>query len=105
MQAVTFLSLIYLALVSVYQAVQACLSFYSLLFAAPILLAYIALSFGLLKVGKANLLMYVPLFLTFDSALQLAIFLETRIRHREERKWVKLAEGKYYHVGTEIRMH
>ena len=68
------------------------------------MVAYLALSFGLFKVGKASLVKYMPVFLTFDSALQLAIFLETKIRYRKERKWVKLAEGKYYHVGTEIRV-
>ena len=102
MQAIAFLSLTYFILGCAYQATLANLSFHSLVFATPFLLTCMALSYGLLKVGKANLLGYVPLFLTFDSALQLAIFLETKIRYRKERKWVKLAEGKYYHVGSEI---
>jgi len=34
----------------------------------------------------------------------MAVFLEAKIRSKGEPKWVKLVEGKYYHVGTEIRM-
>jgi len=105
MQAVTFLSLIYFILVSLYQTFQAELSLHIMFFAVPFLLAYLALSYGLLKVGRSKLIWYVPLFLTFDSALQLFVFLETKLRHRKEEKWVKLAEGKYYHVGTEINMN
>jgi len=103
MQSMTFLSLVYFILACFYQTVQADLCIQCLVYAAPFLVAYLALSFGLFKVGKASLVKYVPVFLTFDSALQLAIFLETKLRYRKERKWVKLAEGKYYHVGTEIR--
>jgi len=105
MQTMAFLSLIYLILVFLFQTSRAELSLYTMFFAAPFLLDYLALSYGLLKVGRSDLLWYVPLSLTFDSALQLAVLLETKIRYRKEMKWVKLAEGKYYHVGTELKLN
>ncbi|MGB6681469.1 MAG: glycosyltransferase family 2 protein [Candidatus Bathyarchaeia archaeon] len=104
MQSVTFLSLIYFILVCFYQAFRGDLSLYTIFFALPFLLNFLSVSYGLLKAGKSNLIWYVPLFLTFDSALQLFVFLETKFRYRQEMKWVKLVEGKYYHVGTELKM-
>ena len=104
MQAISLLSLIYFAIIFSQSALHGPLTAYSLAFAAPLLLIYLALAFGLVKVGKARLLPYIPLFLTLDSALQMAVFLEAKIRSKGEPKWVKLVEGKYYHVGTEIRM-
>lgn len=86
MQSVTFLSLIYFILVCFYQAFRGDLSLYTIFFAAPFLLNFLSLSYGLLKVGKSNLIWYVPLFLTFDSALQLFVFLETKFRYRKEMK-------------------
>lgn len=103
MQAVGFISLVYLVLACFYQAIQGQLTFASLIFAAPFLSTSLALALGLYKVGKSNLLCYIPLFLTFDSALQLYVFLETKLRFKEERHWVKLGEGQYYHTGSEIR--
>jgi hypothetical protein len=80
------------------------LMFRSNVFTVPLLSTYFALAFGLYKVGKTNLLRYIPLFLAFVSALQMVIFLETKIRFKEERHRVKLTKGQYYHVGSEIRM-
>ncbi len=71
--------------------------------ASPFLLHNIALIWGMLKVNKARLIPYVPVFLTFDALLQLWCFVDVRLRWREEQKWVKLSRGKYYHTGTEIR--
>jgi cellulose synthase/poly-beta-1,6-N-acetylglucosamine synthase-like glycosyltransferase len=103
MQATAFLSLLYLVIVCGYQAIRWGLTFFSLIFAVPLLLTYCALALGLIKVGKASLLRYVPLFLAFDSALQLIIVAETKLRFREERHWVQLAKGEYYHSGATIR--
>lgn len=103
MQATAFLSLLYLVIVCGYQAIRGDLGFFSLIFAMPLLLTYFALALGLIKVGKASLLRYVPLFLAFDSALQLIIFAETKLRFGEERHWVQLAKGEYYHSGTAMR--
>ncbi len=103
MQATAFLSLIYFLSIFAYYSLGDALTIRVLTFIAPFLLANFTLGYGLVKVGKARLLPYVPLSLLFDSALQLAIFLETKIRFRKEHKWVKLVKGKYYHAGTEIR--
>jgi cellulose synthase/poly-beta-1,6-N-acetylglucosamine synthase-like glycosyltransferase len=104
MQAIALVALFYFVLVCAYQSLHGELTFRSLAFGAPLLLTYSALAYGLIKVGRTNLLRYIPLFLTFDSALQMLIFLETKMRFKEERHWVKLATGQYYHAGTEIRM-
>ncbi len=103
MQAVALLSLIYFIAIFAHDALHGSLTIFSSAFAAPLLLIYSALAFGLLKVGKARLLPYIPIFLTFDSALQMAVFLGAKISSKEP-KWVKLVDGKYYHAGTEIRM-
>ena len=103
MQSTAFLSLVFFILVCIFFALSQNLAIQSLTFAAPFLLTNFALGYGILKVGKARLLPYVPISLTFDSALQLTIFLETKIKFRKEHKWVKLVKGKYYHAGTEIR--
>ena len=103
MQSMAFLSLFYFVLVCAFRALGGVLLVKSLAFAVPFLLTNLALAFGLLKVNKAKLLPYVPISLTLDSALQLAIFLETKVRFRTEHKWVRLAKGKYYHAGTDIR--
>ncbi|MEM2882043.1 MAG: glycosyltransferase family 2 protein [Candidatus Bathyarchaeia archaeon] len=104
MQAMALLSLIYFILAFAHCAPHGPSTVYGLAFAAPLLLTYSALAFGLLKVGKAKLLPYIPIFLTLDSALQMVVFLETKILSKGEPKWVKLVDGKYYHAGTEIRM-
>ncbi|MEM2364252.1 MAG: glycosyltransferase family 2 protein [Candidatus Bathyarchaeia archaeon] len=104
MQAMALLSLIYFILASSHSASNGPLTVHGLALAAPLLLTYSALALGLLKVGKAKLLPYIPIFLTLDGALQMAVFLGTKILSKGEPKWVKLADGKYYHVGTEIRM-
>jgi cellulose synthase/poly-beta-1,6-N-acetylglucosamine synthase-like glycosyltransferase len=104
MQPIALLSLIYFLLILAYTGITKTLSIWTTIFATPFLLTYIALALGLVKVGKAKLLPYIPLFLTFDSALQLIIFLETKIRFDKERKWIKLVKGKYYHSGTMIRV-
>jgi cellulose synthase/poly-beta-1,6-N-acetylglucosamine synthase-like glycosyltransferase len=104
MQAVAFISLIYFALVCAYEFILGELTVNTLVFVTPFLMDYVALSYGLIKVGKKNLLPYVLVFLTFDSALQMTIFLETKIRFKEERHWVQLGKGEYYHSGTEIRI-
>lgn len=104
MQPTAFLSLTYFLLILIYANIMNNLSLSIAAFATPFLLTYIALALGLVKVGKAKLLPYIPLFLTFDSALQLAIFLKTKFSFKKEQKWVKLVKGKYYHSGTEIRV-
>ena len=103
MQATALLSLIYFITVCAYQNVLGVLTINSMVFATPFLLTFAALAFGLIKVGKTSLLLYVPLFLTFDNALQMAIFLETKLRFKEEKHWVQLATGEHYHVGVEMR--
>ncbi len=72
--------------------------------ASPFLLHNLALMWGLFKAAKARFIPYVPIFLTADALLQLWCFADVRLRWREEPKWVKLASGKYYHVGSELRM-
>ena len=104
MQPTALLSLIYFLLILAYAGITNNLSFSIATFASPFLLTYIALALSLVKVGKARLLPYIPLFLTFDSALQLVVFLKTKISFKKEQKWVKLVKGKYYHSGTEIRV-
>lgn len=104
MQPTALLSLIYFLFILTYTSVTKTLSLGISYFAVPLLLTYMALALGLVKVGKARLLPYIPLFLTFDSALQLVIFLRTKISFKKEQKWVKLVKGKYYHSGTEIRV-
>jgi cellulose synthase/poly-beta-1,6-N-acetylglucosamine synthase-like glycosyltransferase len=103
MQATAFLSLIYLILVCAYQNVLGLLTINSMVSARPFLVTFAALVYGLIKVGKTSLLPYVPLFLTFDNALQMAIFLETKLRFKKEKHWVQLAMGEHYHVGVEMR--
>jgi len=103
MQATAFLSLIYFILVCAYQNVLGVLAINSMVSATPFLLTFAALAFGLVKVGRTSLLLYVPLFLTFDNALQMAIFFETKLRFKEEKHWVQLATGEHYHVGVEMR--
>jgi len=104
MQATAFLSLIYFILVCAYQNVLGVLTINSMVSATPLLLTFAALAFGLIKVGKTSLLLYVPLFLTFDNALQMAIFLETKLRFKKEKHWVQLATGEHYHLGVEMRI-
>ncbi|MEM3527922.1 MAG: glycosyltransferase family 2 protein, partial [Candidatus Bathyarchaeia archaeon] len=104
MQATAFLSLTYSIMVWIYQATIGRLTFFSIIFITPLLLICMALTFGLLKVGRKDLIPYIPLFLTFDASLQMIVFLDTKLRLREERHWVKLGRGQYYHSGTEIRM-
>jgi cellulose synthase/poly-beta-1,6-N-acetylglucosamine synthase-like glycosyltransferase len=70
----------------------------------PFILHNIALVAGMVKVKRRRFIPYIPAFLTFDALLQLWCFIDVRIRWREEQKWVKLSSGKYYHVGTELRM-
>ncbi len=104
MQQTAFLSLLYFALIFANSVIQGSLRVSILYYAIPTMLTYLALALGLIKVGKEKLLPFIPVFLTFDSALQFAIFLETKIRLKKEQKWVKLVKGKYYHSGTGIRM-
>ena len=104
MQPTALLSLIYFLLILAYAGITNNLSFSVAAFASPFLLTFIALALGLDNVGKARLLPYIPLCLTFDSALQLVVFLKTKISFKKEQKWVKLVKGKYYHSGTEIRV-
>jgi hypothetical protein len=40
--------------------------------------------------------------LTFDSVLQIIIYIETKLNIREERHWIKLIKGESYHVGREM---
>ena len=76
-----------------------------IVFAASLFLMHnLALIWGLSKVKKVRLISYVPVFLTLDALLQLWCFIAVRFHWRGEQKWVKLTRGKYYHVGTEIRV-
>lgn len=102
-QAAAFLSLFYFIIVAVYQALNGSLTGINLFFGLPFILMNFALSLGLIRVGKIRLLRYVPISLTFDGALLIFVFLTTKIKIREP-KWVKLTKGKYYHVGSDIRM-
>lgn len=104
MQVTTFLSLIYFIIIFIYFILHGGIIGNTLIFAAPFGLTYLSLLYGLWKVDKKRLIPYIGLFLTFDSVLQLAVFLDTKIRIKKEHKWVKLVKGKYYHTGTEIRM-
>ena len=72
--------------------------------ALPFILHNVAIVWGLLKSKKSKFLSYVPIFLTFDALLQLWCFIVIRIDRKKEQEWVKVSSGKYYHVGTEIRM-
>jgi cellulose synthase/poly-beta-1,6-N-acetylglucosamine synthase-like glycosyltransferase len=103
MQATAFLSLIYFILVCAYQDMLGVLTINSMVSATPFLLTFVALAYGLIKVGKTGLLPYVPLFLTFDNALQMVIFFETKLRFKKEKHWVQLAKGEHYHMGVEVR--
>ncbi|MGQ9543059.1 MAG: glycosyltransferase [Candidatus Bathyarchaeia archaeon] len=104
MQATTFLSLLYSAIIYTYQAAYGGLTVSSLIFITPLILIYLTLNFGLLKIGRRDLLPYVPLFMILDTSLQMIVFLDTKVRFRKEQHWVKLGKGEYYHAGTEIRM-
>ncbi len=103
MQAVSFFSLVYFASLCAYYTATGELTFGTLFFIIPFSLTYLSLISGLIKVGMRRLLPYTPLSLTFDNTLQMLIFLETKLRFKKERHWLKLAKGKYYHAGTEIR--
>ena len=72
--------------------------------ASPFIFHNIALIWGILKTKKSKFLPYIPIFLTFDALLQLWCFIAIRIDRKKEQEWVKISSGKYYHVGTEIRM-
>lgn len=102
LQATGFLSLIFFLVVCVYQTICGVFMLQSLIFLLPFLVTYIALTYGLIKMNKKYLLPYVLLFLTFDSALQMIVLIETKIRFKEERHWIKLGKGDYYHAGSEI---
>jgi cellulose synthase/poly-beta-1,6-N-acetylglucosamine synthase-like glycosyltransferase len=102
-QATAFLSLIYFITVSAYHTLINAFTIHSLIFGFPFFLMNFTLALGLLKVGKRRLLPYVPLSLTFDGVLLLFVFVDTKINFREP-KWLKLTKGKYYHVGSEIRI-
>ncbi|MGQ9543180.1 MAG: glycosyltransferase [Candidatus Bathyarchaeia archaeon] len=72
--------------------------------ASPFIMHNLALTAGIVKVKRRNLLPYIPVFTTFDALLQLLCFLEVRLRWGREQRWVMLGLGKYYHSGTEIRI-
>jgi cellulose synthase/poly-beta-1,6-N-acetylglucosamine synthase-like glycosyltransferase len=72
--------------------------------ASPFLLHNLGLMCGLFKAAKARFIPHVPIFLTADALLQLWCFVDVRLCRGEEPKWVRLASGKYYHVGSELRM-
>ncbi len=72
--------------------------------ASPFIFHNIAIVWGIIKSKKLKFLPYIPIFLTFDALLQLWCFIEIRINWRKKQEWVKVSSGKYYHVGTKIRM-
>jgi len=72
--------------------------------ASPFIFHNIAMVWGILKIKKSKFLPYIPVFLTFSALLQLWCFIAIRINRKKEQEWVKVSSGKYYHVGTEIRM-
>jgi len=72
--------------------------------ASPFIFHNIAMVWGILKIKKSKFLPYIPVFLTFSALLQLWCFIAIRIDKKKEQEWVKVSSGKYYHVGTEIRM-
>ncbi|MBS7629527.1 glycosyltransferase family 2 protein, partial [Candidatus Bathyarchaeota archaeon] len=104
MQPTALLSLIYSITVWIYHVTIGKLTYFDFIFITPLILIYLTLIFGLLKVGRRDLIAYIPLFLTFDTSLQMMVLLDTKLRLREERHWIKLGRGQYYHAGTEIRM-
>ena len=104
MQSMAFFSLIYFLMIVLNRIIQDTLTSYAIIYFIPTLFMYLALSYGLIKIGKTKFLPYVPLLLTFDSALQAYVFLETKTLEKEEQKWVMLLKGKYYHVGSKIKM-
>ncbi|WP_455278357.1 glycosyltransferase [[Eubacterium] cellulosolvens] len=105
MQTTAFLSLIYFIITSTYLMLTEQFKSVSLISALPLMGIYFSLAFGLLKVNKRNLLPYIPILLTFDSVLQIIIFIEAKLKIREERHWVKLAKGEYYHIGREMHVY
>ena len=104
MQSMAFFSLIYFLIIVLNRTIQDTLTSYAIIYFIPTLFMYLALSYGLIKIGKTKFLPYVPLLLTFDSALQAYVFLETKTLEKEEQQWVMLLKGKYYHTGSKIKM-
>jgi cellulose synthase/poly-beta-1,6-N-acetylglucosamine synthase-like glycosyltransferase len=72
----------------------------------PFILGNIVTALGLKKVGKPKLMPYVLPYFILDGALQVYCFLDARLRciFGKCSGWAMLAEGKYYHVGTPIRI-
>jgi cellulose synthase/poly-beta-1,6-N-acetylglucosamine synthase-like glycosyltransferase len=104
MQTTAFLSLLYFIFILVNPIKWFGILSNKVLLSFPFLFIIITLIYGLWKVKKTTLIKYLPIFIIFDCALQLVIFLETKVRIKKEYKWVKLVKGKYYHTGAQIRM-
>ena len=103
-QMTGIVSLIFLVIILLRNLLSSMMDYSDIYFAAsPFIMHNIALTAGLAKVGRRQLIPYVPIFTTFDALLQLTCFLDVRLRWRTEQKWVMLGLGKYYHSGTEIR--
>lgn len=73
----------------------------------PFLISLLALSIGLLKMREGRLIPFIPIYLTFDSALSLVCLLAARTLSAlgKEVRWERLSRKKYYHNGTKIRIN
>jgi hypothetical protein len=98
-------SLFVLIGIIIHNSLLAKINISNMIFAAsPFIFHNIAIVWGIIKSKKLKFLPYIPVFLTFDALLQLWCFIEIRINWKKEQEWVKVSSGKYYHVGTKIRM-
>lgn len=72
---------------------------------APFLISSLALAMGLVKMKEKRLIPFIPLYLTFDATISFICLMAARVLSivRKEVRWIKLAKGRYYHNGTEIR--
>lgn len=54
---------------------------------------------------EKRLIPFIPLYLTFDATISFICLMAARVLSivRKEVRWIKLAKGRYYHNGTEIR--
>ncbi|MFH0929263.1 MAG: glycosyltransferase family 2 protein [Candidatus Aenigmatarchaeota archaeon] len=73
----------------------------------PFLISFLAISIGLFKMKEGRLIPFIPLYLTFDSALSLVCFVAARTLSMfgKEVRWERLSKEKYYHNGTKIKIN
>ncbi|MFH1474031.1 MAG: glycosyltransferase family 2 protein [Candidatus Aenigmatarchaeota archaeon] len=73
----------------------------------PFLISFLAISIGLFKMKEGRLIPFIPLYLTFDSALSLVCLVVARTLSilGKEVRWERLSKKKYYHNGTRIKIN